>query len=115
MVGLVVIYFIGKAYYTLAEEYKQSKWTYAVAGVAVYYLGSFLGGITWGIIFEIYEEGYIDTVDDLMLGLLSLPFGIATCLGSYKLLKQRWQRRQELLSELVEGFGEQETEEKEGY
>ena len=37
MLGLLLIYWIGKKYYELATEHNRSPWGYAILGVFVYY------------------------------------------------------------------------------
>ena len=39
MVGLILIYFTGKAFANLAEEYNKGKWLYGFLGVFSYYGG----------------------------------------------------------------------------
>ena len=36
MIGLIFLYFVSKAFYRLAELYKQNKWLYGILGVVVF-------------------------------------------------------------------------------
>ena len=45
MLGLILIYFIGKRFQDLAKTYDNHKWGFAIAGVATYYIGTFIAGI----------------------------------------------------------------------
>lgn len=94
MLGIVFIYFIGKAFYTLAEENnKEQLWLWAILGVISYYIGGFLAGILLVIAVLLFDLN-IDLENlnfglELMLGLVG---GIATCVGLYQFLKYRWSK-----------------------
>lgn len=101
MLGLVLIYFIGKYFYKLAEEFGKNKWGFAILGVVTYYTGAFLGGIILGLISIIWEDFNIEYMSDMQLGLMAIPFGLLTCFGVYSLLKRIWtkyQKEEEVVS-----------------
>lgn len=77
MLGLLVIYFIGRYYFKLAEEYNRSKSGYAILGVISYYGGTFLFGAIAGVLGCFFDWLWIDTMDERLLGIIFLPFGIA--------------------------------------
>ncbi len=91
MLGLLLLYFIGKAYYDLAADFDRNKWGYAISGVAVYYLGTFIAGIMIGLYYEVILEQSIDDMNDYLLGLMALPFGLLSCWIVYKVLERRWE------------------------
>lgn len=91
MLGLLLLYFIGKSFYRLAEIYDKSKWTFAIMGIAAYYAGSFIGGLIVGIIvlsFDPYSE-----ISELVYGLIATPFGLLTWWGLYHFLKKNWSKK----------------------
>lgn len=94
MLGLILIYFIGKRFMNLAEARGKHRWGFAIAGVASYYVGTFIAGV--GII--IYQEiAFADTYrgvgsSDIALSLISIPFGILACFGFYKILEKTWSK-----------------------
>jgi hypothetical protein len=90
MIGLILIYFVGKAYYDLAGQYAKSQWGYAILGVGSYYGGQFLAGILAGIIIELWWPGELDSMSDITLGLMALPFGVLCCWGLYKYFQKSW-------------------------
>jgi len=92
MLGLIFIYFVGKAFYDLAAKYNQSKWGYGIGGVVSYYVGLLLGGFVLGIAIELFEPGWLETFSDTALGLMALPLGILACWGFYKFLENRWKQ-----------------------
>lgn len=90
MIGLVLIYFIGKAFYDLASRFNQSKWGFAILGIVSYYLGLLLGGFSIGILYEIFSPGEIENVSEPLLGAMAIPAGALACWGLYKFLEKKW-------------------------
>ena len=99
MLGLLFIYFIGKTYYTLAEEHnKERLWLWAILGVVAYYVGAFIGGIILGV-FVLLLELDID-LENLGLGLqllIGLGGGLGGTVGLYQFLKYRWNKTESIV------------------
>lgn len=94
MFGLLLLYFVGKAFYNLAFEYEKHKWGYAIAGVVSYYVGIMASAFIIGIVVEINSPGYITESNETLFSLIAIPFGVALCWGFYTYLKRSWQRDQ---------------------
>lgn len=94
MIGLILLYFVGKAFYDLASQNGKNAWLFAILGVASYYAGIFVGGIIIAIGYGLFLDGSIEEVNDTLLGLLGLPFGVLICWGFYRLLKSRWTNKE---------------------
>ena len=92
MIGLLLVYFIGKYFYDLAGQYNKSKWGFAVLGVISYYLGTFIGGVVVGLLFEFVLEISVEDFPELVLGLMAIPIAILVCWGFYKLLQSQWSK-----------------------
>lgn len=93
MIGLVLIYFVGKAFYELAHDHDRSRWGFAILGVISYYGGQFVGQIILAVIFAFY--GSLDGISDILLSIMALPFGVLICWGFYQILKRSWSRSSE--------------------
>ncbi|MCB0439438.1 MAG: hypothetical protein KDD20_11930 [Mangrovimonas sp.] len=106
MLGLLLIYFIGKYFYDLAAEFEKNKWLYAILGVVMYYVGTFIGGLILGVLDALMELG-IDWDNNLLLGLLGLPFGIAASYLFYYLLKKSWSKSVVLVKDEINEIGKQ--------
>lgn len=91
MLGIILIYFIGKHFYKMAETYNKNKWLFAILGVVIYYVGTFLGGVILAILDEVFALG-INWESNLMLGILALPFGIALDYLFYVILEKKWKK-----------------------
>ena len=101
MLGIVLIYFIGKYFYSLADLYNKSKWGFAIAGVASYYVGTFAGVFILGFVMEIVSPGTLDELGDFALSVMVLPLGVLSCWGFYTILKRVWSRSPAFAAEEV--------------
>lgn len=93
MLGLILIYFVGRAFYRLAETYNKSKWGFAVLGVASYYAGLFLGAMLIGVVMGLIDPYMIDEMPEIAFGLMCIPLGVLACWGTYKLLERTWKQK----------------------
>ena len=93
MLGLLLIYFIGKSFYNLAEGYKKSAWGFAILGIISYYAGTMLAGLCFGILSELGVTDFFIELPELALGFVALPFGVAACWGFYKILENQWSKQ----------------------
>lgn len=104
MLGLIFIYFVGKAFYTLAEKHKQNKWLFAILGVISYYLSMVLFGVLLGILNILLSLGF-DEFTDTALGVMAIPFGILGCWGFYKILEHKWKKMIQVEIESIDEIG----------
>jgi hypothetical protein len=97
MLGILLIYFIGKAFYDLALKYDKNKWVFAILGVVIYYGGTFLGGVLLGLA-HVYGWININNTSDIVLGLMAIPFGLIIMIVFFQILKSNWKKQAELTS-----------------
>ena len=107
MLGLLLIYFIGKKYFNLAEEHDKNRWVFAVAGVIAYYVGTFIGAALIGIFAELISPGWLDEINEWLFGIMALPFGIFSTWGLYIWLERRWSVREKGSLEAIEQIGQE--------
>ena len=86
MLGILLIYFIGKPFYDLAMHHDKSRWGFAILGVVTYYAGTFVMGIIIGIV----SPETTETMNNLLLGLIALPLGLLFAWLLYKFLENAW-------------------------
>jgi len=87
MLGLIFIYFIGRAFFRLAEEHNRLKWLWAVLGVVSYYVFSFIAGLLMAVIdlsWTIQNEG--------LSILIGVGLGIGLTIALYHLLRHNWKK-----------------------
>lgn len=106
MIGLVLIYFMGKAFYDLAAEYDRSMWGFAILGVVTYYFGTFIGGIVLVIAFELWSTTPIESLSEFTIGVMALPFGLLACAGLYFLLKRIWSKKPTFDPNIIDKIGQ---------
>jgi uncharacterized membrane protein HdeD (DUF308 family) len=92
MLGLILLYWIGKYFFKLAEEYNKNKWGFAILGIVTYYAGIIIFSFIFGIVIELTSPGAIDNINETLLGLMMLPFGILSCYVLYKYLEKTWKK-----------------------
>ncbi len=101
MLGLLLLYFIGKQYAKLAKQYGKKKWVWVVMGIVAYYAGSFLAAFLIVIIYEVVLEENSDYLSETALNLMSIPLGLIACWGLYAGLKKAWSKKKVELSHEV--------------
>ncbi len=92
MLGLLLIYFIGKHYYNLAKKYKKIKWLFVVIGIAAYYLVAFVLGLLLGIMDIVFDKEIVDLKERLLISIIALPFGILASYLLYRYLEYIWKK-----------------------
>lgn len=101
MLGLVLLYWIGKHFYKLAEEYRKSQWGFTILGIIAYYGGIVFFSFTLGIVLEIISPGYVESINEFVFGILMIPFGLLTCYLLYLYLEKTWKRKTSDLRERI--------------
>ncbi len=105
MLGLFLIYFIGKQFYDLAFEHDKNKWGFAILGVISYYASSFIGAfiIVFGIL--MISPNTLDTIPDIALDLMAVPFGLLGCIGLYFFLRKTWEKQERFTENIIDEIG----------
>jgi hypothetical protein len=101
MFGILFIYFVGKAFYKLAEEHKKTKWLYGILGVLSFYGGMFGGGLILGMFFGLYYPKLLDEYSETTLGLMTVPIGLIACRVFFVLLKRQWGKSPQIKSDTL--------------
>ena len=104
MLGILLIYFIGKRFYNLAQEWNKNKWLFAILGVVTYYAGMAIVLFLTGILMAFGILSSLENLPDMTLGIMAIPFGLLSCWGLYAILKRSWSRSAERsTSEMLDG------------
>lgn len=113
MLGIILIIFIGKHFFKLAESYNKNKWLYAILGIVSYYAGSAIGGIIIGLLSELFGW-YLDFDNNLILIAIAIPFGLGTVALFHYLLKKNFEQNKPEPIQSIEDIGKsiEEDEEK---
>lgn len=105
MLGIIFIYFIGKYFYNLAGDYDKSVWGFAILGVLSYYAGTFIGAFFLVIVGDLTGAFIFDESNELVLSLISIPFGILSCWGFYKILERNWGKEEKFNENIIDEIG----------
>ncbi|MFT5724919.1 MAG: hypothetical protein ACI9JN_002042 [Bacteroidia bacterium] len=89
MIGLLLLYFVGKQFYDLAKEHGRHKWGYATLGVLSHYGGLFFGALVIIMLYDTYSVTGVNEGNETLLGLSGVPIGILTCVLLYKYLSKK--------------------------
>lgn len=108
MLGLLLLYWIGKYFYKLAKGFNKNEWGFAILGVVIYYIGAYSFVFIFGIIAEVISPGYIDTFNEKLLGLLMLPFGVLSCYLLYMFLEKKWNKEKPETNKMIDEIGNKE-------
>lgn len=92
MLGFLIIYWIGKWHYKLAEKHGKIKWLYAVLGVVIYYGITLLSAFTIVFVAAMNDAEWVYTVPEQALGLIGIPFGLAATWGFRAIMKKQWEK-----------------------
>ena len=97
--GIILLFFIGRAFYRLAGTHGFHQWGYAILSIAVYYgFQFFLGAvpiIVWGIFDPAGADAFlVELVErELLYNLLGILLAGGAVAGLYYFLKNRWENR----------------------
>lgn len=92
MLGIVLIYFIGKHFHTLATKHQRTPWLFAVLGVVSYYVGTIIIGVFLALFPELTGVDIVDDSDTLLISLMAIPAGILSSFIFYKFLESKWSK-----------------------
>lgn len=99
MLGLLIIYFLGKRFYDLALNHNKNAWGFAILGVVIYYAASILAGIIIVILYELYGMGAIDDMNDHVLGFIAMPFGVLAWWLVYLYTEKQFKNKQKTVTD----------------
>lgn len=104
MLGLILIFFIGKYFYELAQDYYKHRWLYAILGIIVYYAAGAVFGLILGIADAIFILN-INWDNAMAWNLLGIPIGIGADYGFYYLLKRKWENEIQMPKDEIMDIG----------
>ena len=93
MLGYVFLYFLGKAFYKLAQTHGKSQWTFGVLGVLSYFLGQLLLAFLVGALIAVINVDWYYELEDntMVLSAMGIVLGLSTSGILYFVLKKRWE------------------------
>lgn len=92
MLGLLLLYWIGKFHYQLAKSYDKSKWGFAVLGLVTYYGSMVIAVLFLVLICLLFGIEFDFEKNETLLGYAVIPFGALGTYGLYKFLENKWKK-----------------------
>jgi len=93
MLSIILVYFVGKAFYDLAGLHNRSKWGYAILGLASYYIFALPIGLVMVLLGEFDVLPVFKDMNENVLSLILIPFGAVGCWLTYRFLQARWSKK----------------------
>ena len=90
MLGLLLLYWIGKYYYQLAQKFDKSKWGFAILGVATYYGVMISVMLIFLVICLLAGIEFDFEANETLMSLAAIPFGFEGVYFLYKFLEKKW-------------------------
>jgi len=104
MLGILLIFFIGKHFYKLAEQFNQNKWLYAILAVVIYYAAGVVYVVVLAVLDDLFGFG-IDWDNAIALEYLAIPIGLAADYGFHILLKKKWEKSVIIIKDEIQDIG----------
>ena len=104
MLGIFLIYWVGKKYYDLAIKHNRSKWGYTFLGIGIYYFAQIIFSISLYFIFPEKMEN-IDYQTENKFGYLAITVGVLVWYVLYLYLKKRLGKVEITLEDDIESIG----------
>lgn len=90
MLSIVLLYFIGKAFYDLAGNHNRNKWGMTIAGLATFFGSQVVLGFVMYMFMEVDIEGNLIAMSEVALNFLAIAVGALMTWAFYELLKHNW-------------------------
>ncbi|MDG1428303.1 MAG: hypothetical protein P8M19_04150 [Crocinitomicaceae bacterium] len=92
MLGILLIYFIGKWFYSLAEAHGRNKWGFAILGVGVYFGAQILFGIVLGFLAIAFDWEWVFATNGILTNILGIAAGALAAWGVRAIFKYNWSK-----------------------
>lgn len=104
MLGILLIFFIGKYYYDLAQDHHRNRWLFGVLGIVVYYAGSVIGGLIMRVLDGAFDLEF-DWDNQLSLMGIALVSGLSFTVLVYYLLSRYWKKSKKEIKNEINDIG----------
>lgn len=91
MLGLLLIFYVGKAFFNLAKKHDRNQWVFAILGIVVYYGITFIFGIGVALFSELSGSGSMLGMPSLALQFIAIPVGLLGVWLFHYILRKNWE------------------------
>lgn len=89
MLETIILFLVGKSFYSFANRYHENRWLWCVLGILTYLFGAFLGTLVMTIFFP----SFFKFSDRISAVLMLIPFGFTTCILLFFALSNTWEKK----------------------
>jgi drug/metabolite transporter (DMT)-like permease len=100
---MLLLLFIGIAFFTLARMYNQNKFLYTIIGVGIALATQFIVGFVYAMVVRPTKTEIENS--EILINVLAGLFSIIIVIVTYTLLKKRFQRKMDEEEKLINSFG----------
>ncbi len=115
MLGIFLIYWIGRKFYDLAFLHHRSQWGWAIFGIIIYFVSQIIFGMLIGIVAPNLLN---DTGGSFVVNILGIGIGLGVWFIVFKFLEKSWDnndyKRGEIAIEAIGKISRDSEEEEEG-
>ena len=104
MLGILLIYYIGKKFYELSDIYDKNKWLYAITSVVLYYVTGIVLIAILVILDDLFYWGF-DWESRFGINLISVPVGLFSVWLLYNSLEKRWKASAVSIQDEIQDIG----------
>jgi len=105
MLSILLVYFIGKQFYELAQDFNKNRWLFAILGVVVYYAIGILLVVVIALLDVVVFEWGLDWENRFGMNMLAIPLGLLADVSLYLFLKNRWKATVVLVKDEIQDIG----------
>lgn len=105
MLGILLIYFIGKRFYDLAFEFDKNKWLYAILGIMTYYATGAIFILLIALLDVYIYEWNFDWDSSVGMNLLVVPSGLLGTYALYIVFKNNWKKSTVVIIDEIDDIG----------
>ncbi len=95
MLGIFLIYWIGKKYYDLATIHGRSPWGFAILAIAIYYGSQFIIGIILAIAWPSLFEN-LKSFEETILNITFIPVSLGVWYLVFMYLRKKWEGQENI-------------------
>jgi len=104
MLTFILLFFIGKYYYELAQDYYKHRWLFGILGIAMYYVGTFLYSVFMNL--AVLEFNFSFNIYGFFRWELArIAVGIGFAYLVMVLLERKWKKEAKASADEIELIG----------
>jgi cytochrome b561 len=101
MLGIFLIYWVGRKYYDLAIRHGRSAWGYCILAIVIYYGSQFFLGIILALSMPELMAN-LDSGEEMALNFIGIPISLGVWYSVLVYLRKKWEAIEESMADKYE-------------